>query len=258
MGQRPDSKAPPGSRTGTAPTARPARPAGGDGWEGPAGGSKGPGPTRSRNSKDGTAEKGGAAGGRGRTGVEAAAPAAGGGGAGTTTTEPKTDSDTRTSRLVECFFEFSAHPTHPGALGLGPHGLPGMALSGGSGGCLSGLGSSGSRLGLAGLGMGLGAAMGPPGMRHVFGVAGPEAGLGPGRGAGGCAPCAELLDLGKIRSYKELWEQLAVLYDGTLPDELDAKIIYLDEDGDWVMVTPDEPWSSVAAAATKVLVTNRT
>ncbi len=31
-----------------------------------------------------------------------------------------------------------------------------------------------------------------------------------------------------------------------------------DEDGDWVMVTPDEPWSSVAAAATKVLVTNRT
>ncbi|GFR50717.1 hypothetical protein Agub_g12974 [Astrephomene gubernaculifera] len=175
----------------------------------------------SRGSKDGMGDKG-ACGPRG-----GGAAAACGAGAATTTTEPKTDSDTRTPRMVECFFEFEQ---------------PCRILGGGSA-SVSGLGSSGSLQGLPGM---VGRGAGGGGMLRA------------GMGVAAAPATPQHLDLGKIRTFKELWAQLAALYDGVLPDEMDSKIIYLDEEGDWIMVTPDEPWSSVAAAATKMLITNRT
>ncbi|GLC36571.1 hypothetical protein PLESTB_000163100 [Pleodorina starrii] len=210
-----------------------------------AGSCKGPVVAGSRGSKDGAGDKGACgprhAGGQLDAACGGAGVGAGGAGAAaTTTTDPKTDSDTRTSRVVECFFEFD---------------LPCRAAGGSA--SISGLGSSGSLQG----GHGLAARLG--GGSRFFG-GGPTAatllprGVGAGGGGGGATAAAQFLDLGKVRSFKELWTQLAALYDGVLPDEMDSKLIYLDEEGDWIMVTPDEPWSSVAAAATKVLVTNRT
>ncbi|GIL62624.1 hypothetical protein Vafri_16820 [Volvox africanus] len=214
-----------------------------------AGSCKGPVVAGSRGSKDGAGDKGACGPRHGNNAIDAACGgtggATGGGGAGaaaTTTTEPKTDSDTRTSRIVECFFEFDLACR-----------VPGTSAS------ISGLGSNGSLQGghslaaRVGNGRFIGAAAAVAPLLHRAGGGG-----GGINGTGATAAAAQLLDLGKVRSFKELWTQLASLYDGTLPDEMDSKIIYLDEDGDWIMVTPDEPWSSVAAAATKVLVTNRT
>ncbi|GIL89841.1 hypothetical protein Vretimale_19277 [Volvox reticuliferus] len=213
-----------------------------------AGSCKGPVVAGSRGSKDGAGDKGACGPRHGINAIDAACGGTGGatgcGGAGaaaTTTTEPKTDSDTRTSRVVECFFEFDLACR-----------VPGTSAS------ISGLGSTGSLQG----GHSLAARLGNGRFIGATAAVAPLLrGGGGGGGVNGTAATAappQLLDLGKIRSFKELWTQLASLYDGTLPDEMDLKIIYLDEEGDWIMVTPDEPWSSVAAAATKVLVTNRT
>ncbi|GLI62239.1 hypothetical protein VaNZ11_004834 [Volvox africanus] len=214
-----------------------------------AGSCKGPVVAGSGGSKDCAGDKGACGPRHGDNAIDAACGgtggATGGGGAGaaaTTTTEPKTDSDTRTSRVVECFFEFDLASR-----------VPGTSAS------ISGLVSTGSLQGGHGLaarvgnGRFVGAAAAVAPLLHRAGGGG-----GGIHGTGATAAAAQLLDLGKVRSFKELWTQLASLYDGTLPDEMDSKMIYLDEDGDWIMVTPDEPWSSVAASATKVLVTNRT
>ncbi|EFJ51384.1 hypothetical protein VOLCADRAFT_87615 [Volvox carteri f. nagariensis] len=206
-----------------------------------AGSCKGPAVAGSRGSKDGAGDKGACGPRNGGHVVDAACGGTGGGGAGaaaTTTTEPKTDSDTRTSRVVECYFEFD----------------PPCRVTGGAA-PISGL----VPVGPLPVGHGFAARLGNG---RVYGGPAAAAALYPRGGSGAAAAMAaaasQLLDLGKIRSFKELWTQLAALHDGSLPDEMDSKIIYLDEEGDWIMVTPDEPWSSVAAAATKVLVTNRT
>ena len=66
------------------------------------------------------------------------------------------------------------------------------------------------------------------------------------------------VDLGALDSFKDLWSHLgAVLPPGTMPNRLYAKLVYLDAEGDWLLITPDEAgrdWSSFVCCATKVLV----
>lgn len=66
------------------------------------------------------------------------------------------------------------------------------------------------------------------------------------------------VDLGELDSFKGLWCHLvAILPPGTMPNRLYAKLVYLDAEGDWLLITPDEAgrdWSSFVCCATKVLV----
>jgi hypothetical protein len=65
------------------------------------------------------------------------------------------------------------------------------------------------------------------------------------------------LDLGGLKSFRQMWARLEQLVPQGLPDKLDAKIVYMDGDGDWIMLQPDAWWSVFAGAATKILVSSR-
>ena len=66
------------------------------------------------------------------------------------------------------------------------------------------------------------------------------------------------LNLRRLASFRELWEALqARLPAQLLPDRFAARIIYLDAGGDWLMVGPDDRWTTFAAAAERILVCGR-
>jgi len=58
------------------------------------------------------------------------------------------------------------------------------------------------------------------------------------------------LNLGRLASFRELWAALQ----GFRVSRFAARIIYLDADGDWLMVGPDDSWTTFAAAAERILV----
>ena len=61
-----------------------------------------------------------------------------------------------------------------------------------------------------------------------------------------------------MRSFKDLWGHLAAAFpSGHLPNKLDSKLIYLDTEGDWLMVAPDEVWAMFVASATKLLISHK-
>eukprot|EP00798_Chlamydomonas_sp_ICE-L_P005869 gene5869-6160_t len=69
---------------------------------------------------------------------------------------------------------------------------------------------------------------------------------------------AKSVDLGKLRSFKELWSQLSIIFPpDLLPSKLDSKLIYLDHDEDWLMVAPDDVWPVFAACATTLLISEK-
>jgi hypothetical protein len=65
------------------------------------------------------------------------------------------------------------------------------------------------------------------------------------------------LDLSGCKSFREMWARLEQLVPQGLPDKLDTKIVYMDGDGDWIMLQPDTRWSVFASAASKILVSSR-
>eukprot|EP00955_Chlamydomonas_euryale_P072290 361353-Chlamydomonas_euryale.AAC.1 len=74
-------------------------------------------------------------------------------------------------------------------------------------------------------------------------------------GSGGGGGAARPVDLRRLHSFADLWHALAAaLPEGSLPDALDRKLIYMDGDGDWLLAMPDEQWGAFAVAATKILV----
>ncbi|GAX84894.1 hypothetical protein CEUSTIGMA_g12315.t1 [Chlamydomonas eustigma] len=67
----------------------------------------------------------------------------------------------------------------------------------------------------------------------------------------------EHVDMGRLSSFKELWSHLsACLPTGCMPDRLDAKLMYLDKEGDWLLVTPDEHWGAFVKRVNKLLVSS--
>ncbi|KAG1657794.1 hypothetical protein FOA52_008184 [Chlamydomonas sp. UWO 241] len=73
---------------------------------------------------------------------------------------------------------------------------------------------------------------------------------------GAAVGAAQPVDVGRLHSFAELWCALANALPGTLPDKLDCKLIYMDGEGDWLLVTPDEHWGAFAASVTKILVSS--
>jgi hypothetical protein len=62
--------------------------------------------------------------------------------------------------------------------------------------------------------------------------------------------------IGRLHSFNDLWSHLeATLPSGCLPDRLDAKLVYMDGDGDWMLVLPDGVWSSFVKNAIRIMVT---
>lgn len=141
-------------------------------------------------------------------------------GTGATTTDRKTDSDAGPGRVVDCWVEApAASPTF----------LSGSGSMGGAGA------TSGSNGGVGGLPL-------PPGW------------------SGHMSP-SQLVDLRRVHSFSQLWKLLGELFPYCqLPERCrggEAKLVYLDEEGDWVMLTPDEPWASFCASCMQLLVTTR-
>lgn len=68
--------------------------------------------------------------------------------------------------------------------------------------------------------------------------------------------CQASVELGRLRGWQELWKQLKAEFPSFLPDREWArfKVVYLDSDGDWVLVMQDLKWRAFCEAATKVLV----
>jgi hypothetical protein len=73
----------------------------------------------------------------------------------------------------------------------------------------------------------------------------------------GSSCSAQEVDLACVKSFKELWMYLRRVFPSGLPDKLDAKLVYLDEDGDWMMVPPEGRWNTFRATATKILISTK-
>lgn len=73
----------------------------------------------------------------------------------------------------------------------------------------------------------------------------------------GHGPYSRRLDLSKLQSFKGLWRQLSLMFPESLPHYMFAKLVYLDASGDWVIVSPDERWSTFASSATKIMVSSK-
>ena len=72
-------------------------------------------------------------------------------------------------------------------------------------------------------------------------------------------PSLPLSTAGRLRNFDDLWRHLdSTVPSGSLPDRIDAKLIYMDADGDWMLVTPDGlfDWALFTQNATKILISN--
>jgi len=80
-------------------------------------------------------------------------------------------------------------------------------------------------------------------------------------GANGAAPQGShsaTVHLGGLTSFDDLRAAVqAAFAPGLLPPQPQAKLVYLDADGDWMMITRDDHWASFCATARKLLVTDR-
>lgn len=63
------------------------------------------------------------------------------------------------------------------------------------------------------------------------------------------------IDLARVTSVRDFWAQLSAAFKSELlPDRLQANVIYMDSDGDWLLFAPDQPWSLLVNSARKLLI----
>jgi len=79
-----------------------------------------------------------------------------------------------------------------------------------------------------------------------------EHGHGGGGGAGDSGRLT--LKLQELASFRELWRKLEAAFPGQLPPRAQARLVFLDDTGDWVMVTADQRWGAFVQGAHKVVV----
>jgi hypothetical protein len=66
---------------------------------------------------------------------------------------------------------------------------------------------------------------------------------------------SEYIDLRQIGGWLDLWKRLQQLFpEGSLPERMKAKLVYMDAAGDWLVVAPDQRWSTFSKAAASVVV----
>lgn len=63
---------------------------------------------------------------------------------------------------------------------------------------------------------------------------------------------------GKLRSFDELHAAVQNAFaPGLLPAKPKMKLVYLDADGDWMLLTKTDSWAAFCATARRLLVTDR-
>ncbi len=92
----------------------------------------------------------------------------------------------------------------------------------------------------------------------------PGGGAGNGNGGAGSGPDGAVasqtvlraqVDLARVKSIRDLWTHLSAAFKSELlPDRLQANLIYMDSDGDWLLFAPDQPWALIANSARKLLI----
>ena len=66
---------------------------------------------------------------------------------------------------------------------------------------------------------------------------------------------SEYIDLRLVAGWLDLWKRLQQLFPaGCLPDRMKAKLVYMDGAGDWLVVAPDQRWSTFSRTAARVVV----